>query len=397
MSTQIITSRPSILAVNELILRNLRAVIRTVPAITKWLAILLFLINFRSWPLMWHFRVFKPVLLIQARLQLLKWRTMLLSKEAQDKRVDKWLDENLTPIGEDPLEMRYLPGNGFVAIDECDYNGHLSNSSYAKTLDNARFETALAMFPRFFGYGGRVALGGTHFTYLREIPMLAQYEVRTTVAAWNQKWLFIVHRFVSKPKSKKSKKDVDSRAKQAETPGEPMKNTIMPAIATPLDAMNTPFSSTPVNASTQETSAALKAAAASLASSKEPDGATLHTIAVSEVCFKIGRITVPPSLVLATHGFSAPPSEFGSSLASYSTANPPPHWAKVKALLSLPFGGSPKTLRTFLSGGWRDIPESDKWWDQALSGVVEQKRKARLEVVSGLKSGMEGAQALTSM
>lgn len=30
---------------------------------------------------------------------------MLLSKEAQDKRVDKWLDENLTPIGEDPLEM----------------------------------------------------------------------------------------------------------------------------------------------------------------------------------------------------------------------------------------------------------------------------------------------------
>lgn len=243
--------------------------------------------------------------------------------------------------------------------------------------------------------------------------MLAQYEVRTTVAAWNQKWvrtilhkfrpelnmcqLFIVHRFVSKPKSKKSKKDVDSRAKQAETPGEPMKNTIMPAIATPLDAMNTPFSSTPVNASTQETSAALKAAAASLASSKEPDGATLHTIAVSEVCFKIGRITVPPSLVLATHGFSAPPSEFGSSLASYSITHPPPHWAKVKALLSLPFGGSPKTLRTFLSGGWRDIPESDKWWDQALSGVVEQKRKARLEVVSGLKSGMEGAQALTSI
>lgn len=75
-----------------------------------------------------------------------------MSKEARDKHVDKWLEENLTPIGENPLEMASvckmraseLPPHYFcrdlytyaiVALDDCDYNGHLSNSSYAKVRE----------------------------------------------------------------------------------------------------------------------------------------------------------------------------------------------------------------------------------------------------------------------
>lgn len=179
-----------------------------------------------------------------------------------------------------------------------------------------------------------------------------------------------------------------------------MQNILHASLRTPADATSntdTPSSYTPIDASAQETSAALKAAAASLVATEEPDGATLHTIAVSEVCFKIGRITVPPALAIAANGLSAPPSEFGSSLVEYSKTNPPPHWAKAKAVMSVPAGGSTKALKELFTGGWRNVPESERWWDQALSGVVEQRRKARLEAVSVLRSGMEGAKTLISM
>jgi hypothetical protein len=77
---------------------------------------------------------------------------MHLPKEVRNKRVDKWVEENLLPIGEDPLEMvnvwkaraskstkhcfcHNLYPYTILALDECDYNGHLSNSSYAKVRE----------------------------------------------------------------------------------------------------------------------------------------------------------------------------------------------------------------------------------------------------------------------
>ena len=30
---------------------------------------------------------------------------------------------------------------------------------------------------------------GTHYHFIREIPMLSCYEVRTSIAAWDQKWV----------------------------------------------------------------------------------------------------------------------------------------------------------------------------------------------------------------
>ncbi|KIJ89474.1 hypothetical protein K443DRAFT_16074 [Laccaria amethystina LaAM-08-1] len=63
-----------------------------------------------------------------------------------------------------------------------------------------------------------------------------------------------------------------------------------------------------------------------LVASEEPDGATVHTIALSQMCFKVGCITVPPAIVLASNGFSVPSEE---GLIPYSLSNPPPHWDKV--------------------------------------------------------------------
>lgn len=377
---------------NGPLLKAARTTLRALPPVVKWLAILLFLANVKSWPLMWHIRVFRPVFRIRGEYNLLLWRTMFHSKKARAKRIDDWLDAR-SPVGEDPFDMVTVYKTR-ATMDDSDFNGHLSNSSYAKTLDSARFYMAINMFTMFFRSGGWMALGGTHFIYLREIPMMTEYEVRSSVASWDQKWLFIFHRFVSKPKGKKPAKT--QNPPQSATPDQAVQNVLHASLRTQAEA--TPSSSTPLGASSQDTSTALKAAVASLISTGEPDGAVLHTISVSEVCFKIGRITVPPALAIAANGFSAPPSEFGdSSLTTYSKTNPPPNWAKAKAVMSVPLGGSTKKLKELFVGGWRDVPESERWWDQALSGVVEQRRKTRLEAVASLRSGMEGAKALISM
>jgi hypothetical protein len=160
---------------------------------------------------------------------------------------------------------------------------------------------------------------------------------------------------------------------------------------------------TPTEPTLEDTAKAMKAVAARLIRTEEPDGATLHTLTISQVCFKQGRITVPPAIVLAANGFSAPPSPAAvngnghvdatrmsyTSLAPYSHTNPPPHWGLVKSLMSKPRGGSLKALQTFFKGGWRDIPEKERWWEDALGGVVEERRKANLEALTAVRMGTE--------
>jgi len=156
----------------------------------------------------------------------------------------------------------------------------------------------------------------------------------------------------------------------------------------------------------------------------EPDGAIVHTIAVSQGCFKVGRITVPPALVFAVSGFAAPPlpssfhapspsdlsthiqSSFGANTTSYSHHNPPPHFSShVKPLMSPLHGGSVEKLRAFMSGGWKEVPEGERWWEQAMgvgaadenrSGfkATEERRVRGLEVVGRLPEGLAGLRGL---
>ncbi|KAJ7435193.1 hypothetical protein FB451DRAFT_370737 [Mycena latifolia] len=54
-----------------------------------------------------------------------------------------------------------------------------------------------------------------HFHFIREIPMFARYEVRASVGAWDDKWIWVVSRFVG-PAFKKSK----SRSNKSGTPSQ---------------------------------------------------------------------------------------------------------------------------------------------------------------------------------
>lgn len=94
----------------------------------------------------------------------------------------------LPPPGTDIFAETFTSTTYTATIDECDFNGHLSNSSYAKRLDFARSEFAAQRFLRGAMDGAWVALGGTSFRYHKEIPMGGEYRVRMRIVGWDEKW-----------------------------------------------------------------------------------------------------------------------------------------------------------------------------------------------------------------
>ena len=207
--------------------------------------------------------------------------------------------------------------------------------------------------------------------------MLATYEVRSLTVAWDHKWVrplilnilfsvsnseqsYIIHRFVRKPK-KGSKPPKSIAASDSVTPSA------------------TASSSNPGK---------IIASASSLLNAVEPDGAIVHTIVVSQICFKIGRITIPPEIVMAINGHWT-----NDEPRKSSHKNPPPHWRRVQALASWEHGGSRKKMAEFLKGGWKNVPEGERWWEDALAGARERK-EANLRAIESLRTAMDSARGV---
>ncbi|TFK66392.1 hypothetical protein BDN72DRAFT_823451 [Pluteus cervinus] len=359
------------------------------PTVAKYLVCLLFLLNWRSWPFVWHFRIFRPVFVIRLSYRWMKLRTLFSSRTIQAIEEDRWGDA-LAPIGENPIAM-VVPYNTSATMDDCDFNLHLSNSSYAKTLDGARFKAALLMFPHFFRAGGWMPLAVTHYHFIHEIPIFAKYEVRTSVAAWDQKWLYLICKFVTKKDPKKSKKP-----NQAGSLPPASGESFAASVRIPADEVSstvTPLTNGSPNGSTEvDTQAALQAVTAELfPNDGDDENVTLHTVSVSQLCFKVGRLTVPPAVALACNGFSIPPP---AGEAPYSRERPPPHWPQAKLIMSVPAGGSTKKLRQLMQGGWKDVPEDKRFWDKALGGVIEDRRKRNLVLLEAMRTGLSHARTM---
>ena len=151
--------------------------------------------------------------------------------------------------------------------------------------------------------------------------MFKRYEIRISIATWNQKWVCSVHthsfllielqiylvaRFItytndSNGESQAKVKDEDTR---------------------PISSNGIPYTSSsslrltvPAGSETHLDFAPLGAHPLAL-----EDGTTLHCIAVSQLVFKHGRITIPPALGIALNGFSrAPAPDYASGpLPSFS-------------------------------------------------------------------------------
>ncbi|KAF9257156.1 hypothetical protein L218DRAFT_965568 [Marasmius fiardii PR-910] len=339
--------------------------------IAKVILTTLLVLNIRAFPFVWHFRVFRPAYYIWAELYFIRLRTVFKSRSQKRLAIDDWMEKK-SPIGISPFEFTGT-FKSWASIDESDYNCHLSNSSYAKALDGARFKAALQLFPQFFRAGGKMALAATHFHFIREIPILAKYEVRISIGAWDEKWIYVLCRFVTKGKKRSSKTPSRQIEKDGGTPS---------LVHAPIDDTNSGVSSSATPLPSQDPDTInVKALTAKLVT-EEADGATLHTVSISQMCYKVGRITVPPAVVFASNGMSGPASE--SHLERYSHANPPPHWKFVRER-------SVKEMNEFLKGGWKSLSPEERWWEQAMGGVVEEKRKERLEVLGLLRKAMEGA------
>jgi hypothetical protein len=207
--------------------------------------------------------------------------------------------------------------------------------------------------------------------------------------------MFVIARYVSFPKNRHTTKTNSDGAKPSKTP--PTSNDFPRlSLRTPAEDSVTPAtpgdtSQVDSNLQAEQTAEAMKALAAAQAQMTEPDGAVLHCVAVSYICFKHGRITVPPGVILPCEGFSKPPPT--TSDVPFSPTNPPAHWKKAQALRIAPSGNMPAFAK-FLKGGWRDVPEGERWWEDALDGPIEEQRKVNLRMLDCIRKGMEATRSI---
>ncbi|KAJ3798152.1 hypothetical protein GGU11DRAFT_820983 [Lentinula aff. detonsa] len=330
--------------------------------LSKYLICAIILANIRGAPATWHWRVFWPI--VKYNLQFLAFRVpnffaTLLDRRKRARRIAEYIDRT-SPVGVHPFDFKVIYRSR-VSVDESDFNMHMSNSSYPKILDFTRTKMATHLFPHFLRAGGVVPIASTHFHFVREIPMLAKFEVRAGIGAWDEKWFYVVARFVTV--NHKSKSDGPS----------------------------------PVPSLTKSESDLVAKLVNS--SMEDEEGVTLHTVAVARCCYKLGRITVPPSVLLATNGVCVYPHEvtlteldptFPGALdtihSRYSVVNPPHTWTNHARKLAL----NPKNLRAFYQGAWRK--DSTRWWESAMGtgGPMEESLKERLTICRKLFEGMDG-------
>ena len=101
------------------------------------------------------------------------------------------------------------------------------------------------------------------------------------------------------------------------------------------------------------------------------------------MCFKTGRVTIPPSFALAAGGIGDVTPELWSEIS------------RLRAGKGRTEGGekSEMSMRALMRGGWKQIPEGERWWDAALASV-EAERVRRLEIICKLREGLDGARYL---
>jgi hypothetical protein len=171
-------------------------------SLASWrtLALIFALINLKSLPLAWHFRLFYRMFTnwsSRARV------TALLKEHASSASTNTSSSANNThPVFQPVSIFSRSP------LLETDYNLHKSNSTYFADLDESRTALVTKLLIAGFkqgaknlerdGHKGRlnVILGSVHTSFHREIKPYELYEVRSRVLGWDQKWLVIASFFI---------------------------------------------------------------------------------------------------------------------------------------------------------------------------------------------------------
>ncbi|KAF8315827.1 hypothetical protein DL93DRAFT_2078537 [Clavulina sp. PMI_390] len=356
---------------------------RYIPRGLKWVFLFLVALNLRAFPFVWHYRVVVPWFSIIIKQQLIK---RFRGRPALIKNLAKTSCVNRNPF--DLAERLTLR----AGIADCDYNGHLSNSSYAKTIDYCRLNAAARAYVPFIGLGGYLPIAGTYHMFLKEIPLNHKYEIITYLPAWEEhKWSYLGIAFVSWPKksSKKSKAKPQATAEKAASEllkGVPAANgsesstpsdsiVIVPPMAQASTSISADSSALPSGLVTPVPPALASASNATTPSPEMqealaavrlhiPEGATLHAVAVSQYCYKIGRITIPPRVALIASGFG------DASIG---------RWDRLQAIRGSP--GGDRKMKELLQGGWKDRETWGDFWDfTEFEGQARTAAKAMREL-----------------
>lgn len=315
----------------------------------KTLVYILLLVNIGSFPLRWHYNLFKPVIatILRARPYIplirgqdeqttspktgrkLRLEAIPLGKDIFEEKV--WLQCRATPddceyVSRCPsfriLPSLHSPSPPFVYS----YLMHLSNSSYLSRLDEARSALLFPHFFRLYTDGARLHLGGSSLTHHKEIPIMARYEIRVQVAAWDEKWFYLVARFTSPTdpethRSRPTEEPTSAGGGGTSTPRSPgislsrsardlrelLRDVARPEHEAKAKTAkeNGKEKSKRGKASSQQSLSMSRTGSVEASSPTSPSRAepTLYATVVSRYCAKYNRKTIPPWLVVASSGF----------------------------------------------------------------------------------------------
>ncbi|KAI1814006.1 capsule polysaccharide biosynthesis protein [Poronia punctata] len=161
---------------------------------SRIVALLVILVNWKSLPLAWTFRIFNAMV------------SHFIVRSFHKHTPDKLFQPVVT--------------ESHVTLLEVDYNIHKSNSTYFADLDVSRSHLVAHLLARGCHMVARntatklvvdpadpsrpargklgVMLGGVQCTFKKEIKPYARYEMWSRVLSWDRKWMYIVTHFVEK-------------------------------------------------------------------------------------------------------------------------------------------------------------------------------------------------------
>ncbi|WWD06727.1 hypothetical protein V865_004822 [Kwoniella europaea PYCC6329] len=350
-----------------------------IPKPIKALLLLLFILHSPSWPFTWHIRVWY-------------WGIKayyLAYRKGRSQYLKDWKAQSNKLGGIQDLRTRI---HRIAWLDDCDYNLHLSNSAYAKNSDALKMKWCIETLSPMFTPGAHMALGATHYNFFKEIPLGAEYVMEARCGGWDEKWFYVVIEFILYPKISSKSRSKTQQAKNAasksisnvaEKASETISSTsssstgpLVPSISDPPTRSTSPI---PPTNGTSSTSAATTSKVEEIKRSwavkrgQRADGGVVCCMTISEYCFKMGRVTIPPRIGL------------WMSLQSPSTAEQD----RARKVVMSKDGG-----RAFLRGGWKDEPDANTLGsDIGLSQSDDEKDSWVVKGRQGMESVVEGMSA----
>ncbi|KAF8926931.1 hypothetical protein EDD21DRAFT_384733 [Dissophora ornata] len=97
-----------------------------------------------------------------------------------------------------------------VWFDDLDLNIHLNNSSYNKMMDFARIDLCTRLFPGWqVEHKFDMCLAQTVLFFKAEVPRFSKYTITSRIFTWDDKWIWMQHRFSIKRKTRPIRKTLE--------------------------------------------------------------------------------------------------------------------------------------------------------------------------------------------